>query len=230
MRKYLTEFIGTFFLLFTIYCVVVTGSALAPLAIGGILAAMVFAGGHISGAHYNPAVSVAAAIRGKLPVPKLLPYVSAQLIGAVAGAAMARLVVGTPPGPALNFTGRDMAGAFVAELLVTFALAYVVLNVATSQNHPNNSFYGLAIGITVAAGVVAVGGASGGVFNPAVAVATSVSGLTSWSMLGVYLAATLAGGALAGVAFRVLNPADIAVPIAVGTEVARAPEAEPSPV
>jgi len=213
MRKYLTEFVGTAVLLFTIYCSVVSGSALAPLAIGAVLTAMVFAGGHVSGAHYNPAVTLAVFLRGRLAARHLLPYAAAQVIGALAGAALARVVVGAPTGPALHATGRDLVAVFLAEAVVTFALAYVVLNVATSKDHPNNSFYGLAIGFTVLAGAVAVGGVSGGTFNPAVAVAASAAGLISWSGLWAYLAATLAGGALAAVAFRVLNPADVAAPV-----------------
>jgi aquaporin Z len=209
MRKYLTEAIGTFFLLFTIYTAVVSGSNLAPLAIGAVLTALVFAGGHISGAHYNPAVTLALFVRGRLAARELLPYMAAQVIGALAGATTARLVVGAPTTPALSLSGRALVAAFIAELVVTAALAYVVLNVATSKDHPNNSFYGLAIGFTVLAGAVAVGGVSGGVFNPAVAVSLSGAGLLSWSMLWVYLAANLTAGALAAVAFRVLNPADV---------------------
>jgi aquaporin Z len=213
MRKYLTELIGTFFLVFTICCAVVSGSALAPLAIGGVLVAMVFAGGHISGAHYNPAVTLAVFVRGRLAARELLPYMAAQMIGAVAGAATARIVAG-PPTETFNVSGGKLGAAFVAELAVTFALAYVVLNVATSKDHPNNSFYGLAIGFTVMAGAVAVGGVSGGVFNPAVALGVSAAGLVSWSMIWVYLVANLAAGTLAGVVFRVLNPDDVAEPAA----------------
>jgi aquaporin Z len=208
MRKYLTEFLGTFVLLFTIYCAVVSGSTLAPLAIGAALMAMVFAGGHISGAHYNPAVTLAMFLRGRLAARELMPYAGAQVIGALAGAAVGRVVVGAADGPALSASGGDLGAVFLAELVVTFALAYVVLNVATSKHHPNNSFYGLAIGFTVLAGAVAVGGVSGGAFNPAVAIAAAAGGLISWSIIWVYLAATLAGGALAAAAFRVLNPGD----------------------
>jgi aquaporin Z len=212
MRKYLTEFLGTFMLLFIIYTAVVSGSALAPLAIGAVLMAMVFAGGHVSGAHYNPAVTLAVFLRGRLAARHLLPYAGAQVIGALAGAAVGRAVVGAPKGAALHATGSDLVAVFLAEAVVTFALAYVVLNVATSKDHPNNSFYGLAIGFTVLAGAVAVGGVSGGAFNPAVAIAVSAAGLISWSGIWVYLSATLAGGALAAMAFRLLNPGDVAEP------------------
>ncbi|OLB78105.1 MAG: porin [Actinobacteria bacterium 13_2_20CM_2_71_6] len=212
MRKYATEFIGTFFLVFTICVSVQSGPALAPLAIGVVLAAMVFAGGHISGAHYNPAVTVAVWIRGRLAAREVGPYIAAQVAGAVVAAGIVRTVLGLHPAAAFQVTGRHLVAAFAAELLVTFALAYVVLNVATSKDHPNNSFYGLAIGFTVMSGAVGVGGISGGVFNPAVAFGVSTAGMVSWSMLWVYLVANLAAGALAGVAFRALNPADLEVP------------------
>ena len=215
MRKYVTEFIGTFFLVFTIVVTVLSGAALAPLAIGVVLAAMVFAGGHISGAHYNPAVTLAVWLRGKLPTRDVLPYMLAQVIGSVMAAGIGRLVVDVQPASAFQVSGRHLVAAFGAELLVTFALAYVVLNVATSKDHPNNSFYGLAIGFTVLAGAVSVGGISGGVFNPAVAIGVSTAGMISWSMIWVYLLANLGGGALAALAFRALNPADLsaAVPV-----------------
>ena len=209
MRKYATEFVGTFFLVFTICNAVLAKAALAPLAIGVVLATMVFAGGHISGAHYNPAVTVAVFLRGRLPARDIAPYVAAQILGASAAAGITRWMLGPAPGPAFAAHGKGLAAAFVAEALVTFALAYVVLNVATSKDHPNNSFYGLAIGFTVLAGAVAVGGLSGGVFNPAVAFGVCFAGLVSWSMLWVYVVANLAGGALAAVAFRLLNPTDL---------------------
>jgi aquaporin Z len=98
----------------------------------------------------------------------------------------------------------------VVEVLFTFALAYVVLNTATSKDHPNNSFYGLAIGITVLAGAVAVGTISGGAFNPAVGLGICLAGLIGWKMIWIYLFATVAGGALAGYVFRQLNPDDVA--------------------
>jgi aquaporin Z len=215
MRKYLTEFIGTFFLVFTIVVSVISGAALAPLAIGGVLMVMVFAGGHISGAHYNPAVTVAVWLRGRLATREVAPYMVAQVLGALCAAGLGRFVVDAHPAAAFHVTGKHLATAFVAELLVTFALAYVVLNVATSKDHPNNSFYGLAIGFTVMAGAVGVGGISGGVFNPAVAIGVSTAGLISWSMIWVYLVANLVAGAAAAMVFRALNPADLEVPVPV---------------
>jgi aquaporin Z len=207
LRRYVVELIGTFFLVFTVCCAVLNGSDLAPLAIGAVLMTMVYAGGHISGGHFNPAVSLAVFLRGRLALRDLGPYVAAQVVGGLAAAGVSRFVVDVDP-EALTVSGRGIAAAFVAELLFTFALAYVVLNVATSKDHPNNSFYGLAIGFTVLAGAVAVGTVSGAAFNPAVGIGVVVAGLASWSLLWIYLVATLVGGAAAGYAFRALTPDD----------------------
>jgi aquaporin Z len=209
MRRYVAELIGTFFLVFTICCSVQSGAALAPLAIGLVLAAMIYAGGHLSGAHFNPAVTLAVYLRGRLPGRDVGPYCAAQLVGALLAAAAAAAVLDGRPDSAFSASGRGLLAAFIAELLLTFALAYVMLNVATSRNHPDNSFYGLAIGSTVLVGAVAVGGISGAVFNPAVAVAVSAAGMVSWSMLWVYLVANFVGGAAAGYVFRLLNPDDL---------------------
>jgi aquaporin Z len=168
---------------------------------------MIFAGGHISGGHYNPAVTTAVFLRGRLPLADVPGYLIAQFAGGLLAAGVSLIAFDRRP-DAFAPTGRALVAAFVVELLFTFALAFVVLNVATSRSHPNNSFYGLAIGFTVLAGAVAVGGISGGVFNPAVALGGSVAGLLTWKMLPVYLVANLGGGALAAVAFNALNPGD----------------------
>ena len=207
MNKYLTEVIGTFFLVFTIGCTVMGGAAgvIPPLAIGAALMVMVFAGGHVSGAHYNPAVTVALFLRGKCAAKDVLPYWAAQILGSSLAAAAALYVTGKGPLP----TPLAAVGpAFVAEFLFTFALAYVVLNVATAKGTSGNSFYGLAIGMTVMTGAFAVGPISGGVFNPAVALGISVMGLAAWSDLWVYLVATFSGAALAAMVFKVINPED----------------------
>jgi aquaporin Z len=211
MRKYLVEFIGTFFLVFTVCAASLSKNpALTPIAVGAVLAAMVFAGGHISGGFFNPAVSVAAYVRGRLGRNDLGFYVVAQLVAGAAAAGVARFVmVGAAPEAGLVANGRPLVAAIVVELLFTFALAYVVLNTATSKDHPNNSFYGLAIGFTVLAGAVAVGTVSGGAFNPAVGLGLCLAGLAGWKMVWIYLFATVAGGALAGYAFRQLNPDDV---------------------
>ena len=212
MRKYLTEFIGAFGLVFTVGCAVMSGSNLAPLAIGAVLMVLVYAGGHISGAHYNPAVTLGVLLRGKMPSGDVLPYWGAQLVGAFIAAWLARFVVNPPHGVStLPLSGgHAIVAALLAEFIFTFALVYVVLNVATSKDQPNNHFFGLAIGFTVAAGVAAVGGVSGGAFNPAVAFGAMLMGLINWSDFWIYLIANLLGGAVAAFAFRYLNPDDSA--------------------
>jgi aquaporin Z len=209
MRRYVTEFIGTFGLVLTIGCVVISDSSLAPLAIGGVLAALVFAGGHISGAHYNPAVTLAVFLRGRVRGIDVLPYFAAQIAGGLLGAVAARLIVSPASIESLSFSGREIAVALAAEFLFTFLLAYVVLNVATSQDHDDNSFYGLAIGFIVFAGAAAVGGLSGAAFNPAVAIGASAIGLFSWSTIWIFLVANFTGGAIAAYVFRLLNPEDL---------------------
>ena len=209
MRKYVTEFVGTFFLVFTVCCTVLSEAALAPLAIGAALMVMIFAGGHVSGAHYNPAVTLAVFLRGKLPAGEVVPYWASQVVGGVIAALLAKFVINPGPVAAKTVSGREIGAALIAELLFTFALAYVVLNVATSKDHPNNSFYGLAIGFTVLVGAVSVGGVSGGAFNPAVAVGVSTAGILSWSMIWIFLVANFLGAAAAAFVFRFVNPDDV---------------------
>ncbi len=204
MKSLLVEAIGTFFLVLVIGLTVIPpdAGAMAPLAIGAMLMVMVYAGGHISGAHYNPAVTFAVWMRGKLDTKLVAPYFAAQFVGAflaaqVVGYCKHQLYV-TPMRP-------DIGPALVVELLFTFALAYVVLNVATSRKTAGNSYFGLAIGLTLMAGVYAAGPISGAMFNPAVAVAATLMGLTVQSDLWIYLVANFAGGALAAQAFRYIS-------------------------
>jgi aquaporin Z len=207
MPKYVVEFIGTFFLVVTIgFAVLPPGDAghMAPLAIGSILMVMIFAGGHISGAHYNPAVTLAVFLRRRLRTADLIPYWVAQVLGAVLAAAIVWFVKGNNESP----PERDMVPTLIVEFLYTFALAYVVLNVATAKGTSGNPTYGLAIGFTVLSGAYAVGAISGGVFNPAVAVGVTILGLASVADIWIYLLANLAGGAAAALVFRALNPQD----------------------
>lgn len=207
MKKYVTEGIGTFFLMLTIGCTVISPGAgsLAPLAIGAALMVMIFAGGHISGGHYNPAVTLAVFLRGRCQTSDVAPYMTAQLIGAVLAAGVVKFL---KAGALVMPNAPQALPALVAEFLFTFALCYVVLNVATAKGTSGNSFYGLAIGLTVMTGAFAVGSISGGAFNPAVAVGASVLGLFAWSDLWIYLVANLLGGAAAARVFTQLNPED----------------------
>ena len=177
------------------------------MAIGSALMVMIFAGGHISGAHYNPAVTLGALLRGRTSVPELVGYWIAQILGA--GAAAAAIAYLRPEAvAAIEYKAILTGPAFLAEFLFTFALVYVVLNVATSKDTAGNSFYGLAIGFTVLTGAFAVGDISRGAFNPAVAVGLWRLGIASAGDLGLYFAANVLGGAVAAIAFRILNPND----------------------
>jgi aquaporin Z len=203
MKRYVTELIGTFFLVFTIGMTAVSGSAAAPLAIGATLMVMVYMGGHVSGAHYNPAVTLAVLMRGAMSTSDVIPYLVAQLLGATLAAATVFLLTGSTFAPAPSVGGLE---ALVAEALVTFALALVVLNVATAESTKGNSYFGLAIGFTVLAGAYGVGGFSGGAFNPAVGIGPTlvdvVAGGGSLGNLWLYLVGPFAGAAAAVPVFR----------------------------
>jgi aquaporin Z len=209
MARYLTELIGTFFLVFTIGMTAVTGLTAAPIAIGCTLMVMVYMGGHISGAHYNPAVSVAIFLRGALEGSELVPYIAAQMVGASLAGGAVLLITGVTFTPAPGADYGTLSVLF-AEALITFALALVILNVATSKATEGNSYYGLAIGFTVLAGAYAVGPVSGGVFNPAVGIGPIIvdvlMGDGSMGNLWLYIVGPVAGASLAVPVFRVQNP------------------------
>jgi aquaporin Z len=207
MPKYVAELIGTFFLVLTIGCTVIGHGAgpLAPLAIGSALMVMIFAGGHISGGHFNPAVTLGVWLRGKCEAKDVVPYMIFQIMGALLAALAVKFLKG---GAAVVPLQPATVPALVAEFLFTFALVYVVLNVATAKGTAGNSFYGLAIGFTVLVGAFSVGNISGGAFNPAVAVGISVMGLSAWPNIWIYLVADFVGAAVAAGAFKALNPAD----------------------
>jgi len=207
MNKYLAEFIGTFFLVLTIGCTAIPAAAgvIPPLAIGAALMVMVFAGGHVSGGHFNPAVTLAVFIRGRCDAKDVVPYWIAQVVAAVAAAFVALFLVGKSGTP-MDIT--NIPQAFVAEFLFTFALAYVVLNCATAKGTLDNSFYGLAIGFTVMVGAFSVGAISGGAFHPAVAVGIAFMKMVSFSQIWIHIVADLAGALIAALAFKVLNPDD----------------------
>jgi aquaporin Z len=208
MRKYLVELIGAFFLVLVIAMSVASGTALAPLAIGLSLMVMVYMGGWVSGGHYNPAVSLAVLIRGKMEARDFIPYVLAQIAGSLSAAFAAAFMTGK----ALTVApGADVSigAALLNEFLFTFALALVVLCTATAKKTSGNSYFGAAIGMTVCAGAFAGGGISGGAYNPAVGIGPIVhEAITAGkplTHLWLYLVGPLAGGAVAAVVFRVLN-------------------------
>ncbi|MEM1269145.1 MAG: aquaporin [Bacteroidota bacterium] len=207
MKKYLTELVGTFFL------VLVIGLAGAepisgPLAIGTILMVMVFMGGHISGAHYNPAVSLSLLFLKKIELKDTLMYIGFQVLGATLAALVSWYLTDQTfaPAPGVEFSTMEI---LVAEILFTFALVIVILNVAATESPSvkGNSYYGLAIGFTVMAGAFAVGGISGGAFNPAVGLGPILVELAagdtgSVGALWIYLAGPITGGLLAALFFR----------------------------
>jgi len=212
MGKYAVEFIGTFFLVLTIGMTVIAPGAgdMAPLAIGAALMVMIYAGGHISGAHYNPAVTLAVFLRGKCALKDVPGYMVAQVVGG----AVAAMVVSTLKGPDLMSKVTALApvvgSALIAEFLFTFALAWVVLNTATAKATDGNSNYGLAIGFTVLTGAYAVGSVSGGAFNPAVAVGITMMGLSAAANIWIFLVADFLGGAAAALAFNALHTREAA--------------------
>jgi aquaporin Z len=207
MNKYLVELIGTFFLVLTVGCTVIDKGAgpLAPIAIGASLMVMIFAGGHISGGHYNPAVTLGVWMRGKCDTKDVVPYWVAQLAGAAIAAAVVKFF---KAGTVITPGNLQTLPSLLAEFLFTFALVYVVLNVATAKGTAGNSFYGLAIGMTVMTGAFAVGNISGGAFNPGVALGVTLMGLSTWSNIWIFWVAELVAGAAAAVIFKIANPGD----------------------
>jgi aquaporin Z len=228
MRNYLTEFIGTFFLVLTVGLTVVNEVPLAPLAIGCSLMVMVYMGGHVSGAHYNPAVSLAVLLRGKMSsVGEFVGYIASQLAGAVGAALVVYGVLGKSFVPAPG-EQASITGALLIEILYTFALALVVLNSAASAKTHGNSFYGLAIGFTIVVAAFAGGPISGGAFNPAVGLGPAlVRAMVGGGTVGhvwIYLVGPLAGGALAAVVFGLQERE----PIQLHAEPSRRPESRPA--
>jgi aquaporin Z len=216
MNKYIVELIATFFLVLTIGLTAVLGLAgdFAPLAIGLCLVVLVYMGGHISGAHYNPAITLGVFIRGRCKGSEVLPYIIAQLVGSgLAALLVANVFAGEVQ---LNdkaaIISRWVPGAtspiIAAEVLFTFLLVFVVLNVATSKNTANNHYFGMAIGMTVLVGAFAVGSISLGAFNPAVTTGLALMGNMSWADTWMHFLPQALGGILAGFAFKGLYPDD----------------------
>lgn len=222
MNKLLTEFIGTFFLVITVALCVKQGVPYAPVVIGAMLMCLVYMGGHVSGAHYNPAVTLAIWLRGKIAPGEAARYMVVQLLGAFAAAAVAYLLMSSrivttdaATGTVTTVVTHDwllvapghnrLPFVLAAEVLFTFALALVVLNVATARGTAGNQFYGLAIGFTVTAGAACVGAISGGAFNPAVGVGANLFAAIMGDGIGhswIYIVGPCAGAALAAAAFR----------------------------
>ncbi|HEU6448073.1 MAG TPA: aquaporin [Verrucomicrobiae bacterium] len=207
MKKYLVEFIGMFVFVLAVGMVVINPGAgtLAPLAIGSVLMILVYAGGHVSGGHYNPAVTLAVWLRGRCTAMDVPAYWIAQILGAFAASQVALYL---KSGSVVTPQEIQVVPALIAEFIGTFALCYVVLNVATAKATAGNSFYGLAIGFTVMVMAFAFGGISGGAFNPAIATGITLMHLEKVANIWIYLVANFAGGVLAAGVFRFINPED----------------------
>ncbi|MGH1362855.1 MAG: MIP/aquaporin family protein [Calditrichia bacterium] len=206
MKNYLMEFVGT---LFFVLVIALSGN---PLAIGVMLMLMVYVGGHVSGGHFNPAVTLAVLMRGKMDSKDVPGYMISQVAGAFAAAVLAYWFQGKGFTVAAG-AGVGVAKVLVAEILFTFVLASVVLNTATTKALEGNYIYGLAIGLTITASAYAIGNISGCAINPAVAFGPSLFDLTqggsSISGVWVYIIGPLLGGALAAILFKVFNPDEV---------------------
>jgi aquaporin Z len=210
LKKYIVEFIGTFFLVLTICMTSYSkvSADLQPLAVGVMLMVLVYSMGYLSGAQFNPAISLAIYLRGRINLKEMGFYWIAQILGAIAAAMItAVLISAKPPVGLIASTPQffSMVPALIAEALGSFALTWVVLTVATSKALDGNNFYGLAIGFTVTALMYTLGSVSGSAFNPVVAIATCVAHLSTWNNLWIYMVGGLGGAALATMAFKYIS-------------------------
>lgn len=220
MGKYIIEFIGTFFLVFIIALTTNDpqlwaggGTPFAPIAIGCGLMIMVYMGGHISGAHYNPAVTLAVWMNKKIESKDAITYMIVQVLGAIVAAwlfyfILGRTAIAPKPMPGFDYNLKPM----LIELVFTFALAMVVLNTAVSKDVKGNSYYGMAIGLTILAAAYAGGPISGGAFNPAVgsgpALIHSLFGDGNCEGWWIYWVGPFAGAALAAMVYKATNPVE----------------------
>jgi len=204
MKQRVVELIGSFFLTLTVGLAVIPDKlgSFTALAIGGVLAIMIYIGGHVSGGHYNPAVSLGVFFRRKLKTTDLVSYIISQALGASLGALLALYLLNSVT---LIPSEVDLPRAIICELVFTFALVLTVLSVATAKGTAGNSFYGAAIGGIVMVGALTVGGISGAVFNPAVALGAAIMGLLSWANFFFYIIAQCAAAFVAAVVFRMTN-------------------------
>lgn len=204
-NKLIAEFIGTLFLVTSALC----GGGVAAAA---ALCLCIYAMGHVSGGHYNPAVSLGVFLRGRMSKNDLIQYVVAQAAAAAVAFVIYRILEGAHPE---GFKARelDFGKALVGEFLFTFLLVSTVLHVATTKALAGNQFYGAAIGLCVIAGANAVGNISGGAFNPAVGLGIVLTGNVTFTSLFVYLIGCFGGGAVAAIVFRIMLPGEHALAV-----------------
>ncbi len=208
MKKYTVEFIGTFFLVLSIILAANVESATwAPIAIGTLLMGMIYAGGHISKAHYNPAVTLAFWLRGRLSPNDIPGYLIGQILATLLawGIGFYLVVYGWEMEIKMAEKGLHFGPALLAEILGTFALVWVILHVATAEGTKGNDSYGLAIGATVIGAAYSLGGISGAALNPAVALALCGSGMLMWADFPILLLGEIIGSILATYAFLYVN-------------------------
>jgi aquaporin Z len=203
MQKNVMELVGAYFLVLAI------GLGGGPAAIGLMLMGMVYAGGHVSGAHYNPAVSFGILLRGKMKTNEAALYMIAQIAGAVMAAFTVQVMLGKTFAPAPD--PRMGTGAAIAlEALCTFVLAFVVLNIACSKKTAGNHIYGFAIGLTVTGLALGAGPLTGGAFNPAVGIGpglvSTLYGSYNISNMLIYIIGPMVGGAGAAIMHQYTDP------------------------
>jgi aquaporin Z len=210
-KKYIAEFIGTFFLTLAV-CMTTFSKVSAdiqPIAIGMTLMALIYTMGYMSGAHFNPAITIGIWLRGRIDSKDAGIYIVAQLVGAAAAALISGVLISAKPqlAPVAITTPQyfSMIPALLAELIGAFALMWIVLNVATTKTLEGNNFYGITIGLGLTGLIYIFGSVSGSVFNPAVAMATCITQFNSWQNIWIGLVGTIAGAALAAVLFKFIN-------------------------
>ncbi len=208
MKKYFVELLGTFFLVFTIGMVVVEPvlGYMGPLVIGAVLIGLVYAGAGISGAHYNPAVTVTFWLRGVFSKSEILPYVFSQVVAAIAAGSLVLYLKG---GPIVDTMDLNVVPTFLVEYIFTFLLCFVIIIVATSPKTEGNRYYGFAIGMVVITGAYIAGGISGGAFNPSVAVGFITMGTANLHHIWIFILANFLGGITAPVLYKYLSSENI---------------------
>jgi aquaporin Z len=204
-RALVIEAVGTGVLVIIIAMASVNAGVMAPLAIGLGLAALVYMGGPVSGAHYNPAVSLCLAMTRALPMERLGPYAAAQCVGAIVGASVACAMTGEAVVPA---PGVDVAWwrALITEAVFTFMLCIVIIGAAVAPASKGRGYFGLAIGLTILAAALAGGPISGGVYNPGVALGLAALGL-SRGIDASHVWLYLIGPVIGALAATLLSPA-----------------------
>ena len=213
MKKYLTEFIGTFFLV-TVFCLT-NGNYLAPVAVGFMLTAIIYLGHLISGAHYNPATTIAFLFSGKITFKDSLLYIIVQLTAGIGGALVYFLIWGRNSGiPRPNMEINILKPLFI-ESLLTYIMVLVIFFVSATKRTKGNSYYGIAIGLTYTAIVIAGGPISGGAFNPAIGLGPMIIDdlmgtcpCNPFEYGWIYIAGPLSGAIAAAITFKIISPED----------------------